>query len=105
MVHHASCLYTNAFPSGANVFVMTHRFRLLQPDPVPARIHSPVGLGIGAEGPDEISVSIVSELIRVRSSKQWPPTVCNSPPYRISRYDSGSNHCFIAPAYFAATEI
>ncbi len=31
------------------------------------RVHCPIGLGIGAETPEEISVSVVAELIKVRS--------------------------------------
>ena len=33
------------------------------------RVHSPIGLDIGAETPEEIAVSIVSELIQVRARK------------------------------------
>lgn len=36
---------------------------------IPAWIHSPVGLSIGADGPEEIAVSIVVELIAVRRGK------------------------------------
>ncbi len=32
------------------------------------KIHSPIGMDIGAETPEEIAVSIVAELIRVRVS-------------------------------------
>jgi len=32
-----------------------------------ARVHSPIGLSIGAETPEEIAVSIVAELIMVRA--------------------------------------
>ena len=31
------------------------------------RVHSPIGLEIGAETPEEIAVSIVAELIKVRA--------------------------------------
>ena len=31
------------------------------------RVHSPIGLHIGAETPEEIAVSIVAELIKVRA--------------------------------------
>lgn len=34
------------------------------------RVHSPIGLPIGAETPEEIAVSIVAELVRVRAEKQ-----------------------------------
>jgi len=33
----------------------------------PKWFHAPIGLAIGAEGPDEIAISIIAELIRVRS--------------------------------------
>ncbi|MBI9086720.1 MAG: XdhC family protein [Desulfobacterales bacterium] len=35
-----------------------------------ARVHSPIGLAIGAETPEEIAVSIVAELIAVRAEKE-----------------------------------
>ncbi|MDO8943188.1 MAG: XdhC family protein, partial [Desulfobacterales bacterium] len=31
------------------------------------RVHSPIGISIGAETPDEIAVSIVAELIQIRA--------------------------------------
>ncbi|MEE8398312.1 MAG: XdhC family protein [Desulfobacterales bacterium] len=33
------------------------------------RVHCPIGLGIGAETPEEIAISIVAELIQVRAEK------------------------------------
>ncbi|PIC64863.1 xanthine dehydrogenase [Sporosarcina sp. P13] len=36
---------------------------------IPSKIHSPVGLSIGADGPEEIAVSIVAELIAQRQGK------------------------------------
>ncbi|NCC25333.1 MAG: XdhC/CoxI family protein [Deltaproteobacteria bacterium] len=38
-------------------------------DDVLSRVHSPIGLGIGAETPEEIAVSIVAELIQARAGK------------------------------------
>ncbi len=35
-----------------------------------ARVHSPIGLSIGAESPEEIAVSIVAELIQVRAGRE-----------------------------------
>lgn len=35
------------------------------------RIYSPIGLSIGAETPEEIAISIVSELIKVRAEKMY----------------------------------
>lgn len=35
-----------------------------------ARVHAPIGLEIGAESPEEIAVSILAEIIRVRSGRK-----------------------------------
>ncbi|MFC3344537.1 XdhC family protein [Paenibacillus abyssi] len=43
--------------------------RLMAPEPLSDHIHSPLGLQIGAEGPEEISISIVAELLKVRNKK------------------------------------
>ncbi|WP_339250157.1 XdhC family protein [Sporosarcina sp. FSL W8-0480] len=46
--------------------------RLLGED-IPSWLHSPIGISIGAEGPEEIAVSIISEMISVRRSAAiWP---------------------------------
>ncbi|WP_167859488.1 XdhC family protein [Paenibacillus cymbidii] len=98
--HPGAYLERHKLPSGDYVLVMTHWFqhdraiverlranpshyvgmlgnkvrtaRLFQPEPVPEWVQSPVGLSLGAEGPDEIAVSIMAELIRVRSGKVQP---------------------------------
>lgn len=40
--------------------------RLLDGGMIPERLHSPVGLDIGADGPEEISVSVLADLIRTQ---------------------------------------
>jgi len=46
--------------------VLTHLSREGHPREVLERVHTPIGLDIGAETPEEIAVSIVAELIAVR---------------------------------------
>ncbi|MCM3743118.1 XdhC family protein [Sporosarcina luteola] len=42
--------------------------------PIPEWLHSPIGLSIGADGPEEIAVSIIAEMIAVRKRR----TICTS---------------------------
>ncbi|WP_414851049.1 XdhC family protein [Brevibacillus sp. IT-7CA2] len=44
--------------------------RMLSGLQVPMNVHFPVGLAIEAEGPEEITVSILAELIFVRRKKR-----------------------------------
>lgn len=88
----------NKLPKNSFVLVMTHHFqrdkdilhrirsyppdylgilgpkertrRLLHPNLLHGNIHSPVGLEIFAEGPEEIAVSICAELIKVKNRKK-----------------------------------
>jgi xanthine dehydrogenase accessory factor len=46
--------------------VLTHLARAGVPREALERVHTPIGLDIGAETPEEIAVSIVAELIEVR---------------------------------------
>jgi xanthine dehydrogenase accessory factor len=46
--------------------VLTHLAREGYPRDALERVHTPIGLDIGAETPDEIAVSVVAELIAVR---------------------------------------
>ena len=39
-------------------------------DDLLSRIHSPIGINIGAETPEEIAISIVAELIKARRIRQ-----------------------------------
>ncbi|MEH7386769.1 XdhC/CoxI family protein [Bacillus sp. JJ1521] len=89
-------LQQNEIPQNSFVLIMTHNFqwdqkvlkyfvkksihylgilgpkrrtaRLLDPEPIPDWIHSPVGMDIDAEGSEEIAVSICAELIKKRKS-------------------------------------
>jgi xanthine dehydrogenase accessory factor len=38
-----------------------------------ARVHAPIGLPIGAETPEEIAISILAELIKVRAGLRAGP--------------------------------
>src|SRR5690625_4890852 len=40
--------------------------RLLNGGVIPERLHSPVGLSIGADGPEQIAISIIADLIRTQ---------------------------------------
>lgn len=44
--------------------------RLLEGNDIPPHVKSPIGLSIGAEGPEEIAVSIVAELIQQRKKNK-----------------------------------
>ena len=44
--------------------------RLFRYKPIPEWVHSPVGIEIGAEGPDEIAISIGAELIKKRNTTE-----------------------------------
>lgn len=91
-------LQNNALPSNSFVLIMTHHFqwdqnvlpyfikkppkylgilgskkrteKLFQDSPIPEWVHSPVGIGIGAEGPEEIAISICAELIKIRNANR-----------------------------------
>ena len=44
--------------------------RLFHYKPIPEWVHSPVGMEIGAEGPEEIAISICAELIKKRNATE-----------------------------------
>lgn len=95
--HPEAYLQKNRIPEASYVLIMTHSFqrdqhilrdlitsppqylgvlgprlrttRLMSPDSLPDWVHSPIGLGIGAEGPEEISVSIMAELLKIKNKK------------------------------------
>jgi xanthine dehydrogenase accessory factor len=95
--HPDSFLQTYKIPDKSYVLVMTHSFerdqivlrnlilsslkylgvlgprrrteRLLSPNPLPECIHSPIGLDIGAEGPEEIAIAIMAQLLKIRNRK------------------------------------
>ncbi|WP_100397816.1 XdhC family protein [Bacillus sp. FJAT-44742] len=49
--------------------------RLLEKKDVPSFIHSPIGLDIGAEGPEQIALSVVAELVKVVKKRPVPEKV------------------------------
>ena len=46
--------------------MLTHLTREGLPQEALARVHTPIGLDIGAETPEEIAVSIIAQIISVR---------------------------------------
>lgn len=44
--------------------------KLFHDRPIPEWVHSPVGIEIGAEGPEEIAISICAELIKIRNESE-----------------------------------
>ncbi|MCR6097658.1 XdhC family protein [Salipaludibacillus agaradhaerens] len=106
-MHAEEFIATHSFKKNSYVLIMTHRFewdqiflqhvldckkslkyagilgprrrtcRLLGSKEIPEWLHSPVGVDIHAEGAEEISVSIIAELIKVRNgtSKQSNATL------------------------------
>lgn len=98
VAHPEAFLAAETLPVNSYVLIMTHNFgrdrtilqqicaqplkylgvlgprrrteRLLVPDLLPDWVYSPVGLNIGADGPEEISVSIVAQLLQVRNENK-----------------------------------
>lgn len=61
--------------------------RLMDQLPVYPSLHSPVGLSIGADGPDEIAISIIAELIAVKRGRVLVPRKdVTHEHHRISAY-------------------
>jgi xanthine dehydrogenase accessory factor len=63
--------------------------RMLMGQSLPETVRSPVGLALGAVGPDEIAVSIVAELIRVRRADAATLAVVMSPSPEHFVYAAG----------------
>ncbi|MFS0687769.1 XdhC family protein [Sporosarcina sp. 179-K 8C2 HS] len=53
------------------------RTRRLLGSVVPDWLHSPIGLSIGADGPEEIAVSIIAEMIAIRKGKAICPSLAS----------------------------
>ena len=62
--------YIGVMASRRKAAIFRDRLRTdgVAPQDIDARLHSPVGLAIGAETPEEIAVSIAAELIRFRQT-------------------------------------
>ncbi len=67
----SDAFYVGAIGSRATARARQGRLRTMElPDHALARLHSPVGLPIGSRTPAEIAVSILAELVAVRSGRQ-----------------------------------
>jgi xanthine dehydrogenase accessory factor len=64
--------YIGLVGSERKVFRLIQRVAASQPDLPLERLYAPVGLDLGAVGPQEIAVSIVAELVALRHGKQVP---------------------------------
>ncbi|WP_096435115.1 XdhC family protein [Alteribacter populi] len=53
-------------------------YRLLESENIPDKIHSPVGLPIDADGPEEIAISILAEVIK--TNRERTPHDCRNLP-------------------------
>lgn len=65
---------TNINMSYAYLGILGSRMRtskLIEGLPALPRLHAPVGLAIGSEGPEEIAIAIAAELISVKRGQQW----------------------------------
>jgi len=64
--------YIGVMASRRKAVIFRDRLRIdgIAPQDIETRLHSPVGLAIGAETPEEIAVSIAAEIIRFRHSSE-----------------------------------
>lgn len=51
---------------------------------LPDTIHSPIGLDLGAEGPDEIAISIIAEIIAIKNNRDGQPLKFRKKPIHES---------------------
>ena len=58
-------------------------------------LHSPIGLAIGAKTPEEIAVSIMSEIIQVRSELQFPAAKAFLPNVKGTDIKKSGEECLL----------
>jgi xanthine dehydrogenase accessory factor len=71
----SECFYVGALGSRRNHAKRTERLQAagFSAEEI-ARIHSPIGINIGAQNPQEIAISIMAEIVlALRGPKQWRP--------------------------------